>query len=127
MLPPEAHAGGVVKHVARAILLAVEEDLVKHCSQHGWYCETTIILDGVEAVARGVDLDWLVVLAPGSPTEGLAMAGSLLQGRAVDQDKNDENELWKQSRTLLKNFSQWSMTSYFHFIIIIIKDFYKSV
>jgi recombination protein RecA len=41
-------------------------------------------LDPVEAVARGVDLDWLVVLVPESLDEGLAMAGSLLQGHAVD-------------------------------------------
>ena len=41
-------------------------------------------LDPVEAVARGVRLEWLVVLTPDSLDEGLAMAGSLLQGRAVD-------------------------------------------
>ena len=41
-------------------------------------------LDPVEAVARGVRLEWLVVLAPDSLDEGLAMAGSLVQGRAVD-------------------------------------------
>ncbi|HEY7828554.1 MAG TPA: hypothetical protein VIB99_09975, partial [Candidatus Limnocylindrales bacterium] len=41
-------------------------------------------LDPVEAVARGVRLEWLVVLEPASPDEGLAMAGSLLTGRAVD-------------------------------------------
>ncbi len=41
-------------------------------------------LDPVEAVARGVNLEWLVVLEPGSPDEGLAMAGSLLAGRTVD-------------------------------------------
>jgi recombination protein RecA len=41
-------------------------------------------LDPVEAVARGVRLEWLVVLAPESLDEGLAMAGALLQGRAVD-------------------------------------------
>ena len=40
--------------------------------------------DPVEAVARGVTLDWLVVLTPGSVDEGLAMAGSLLGGRTVD-------------------------------------------
>lgn len=42
------------------------------------------MLDPVEAVARGVDLAWLVVLAPRDLDEGLAMAGALLQGRAVD-------------------------------------------
>ena len=41
-------------------------------------------LDPVEAVARGVRLEWLVILAPETLDEGLAMAGSLLQGRAVD-------------------------------------------
>ena len=41
-------------------------------------------LDPVEAVARGVRLEWLVVLQPGSPDEGVAMAGSLLAGRSVD-------------------------------------------
>ena len=41
-------------------------------------------LDPVEAVARGVRLEWLVVLEPTSLDEALAMAGALLQGRAVD-------------------------------------------
>ncbi|HEX9043789.1 MAG TPA: hypothetical protein VF802_02075 [Candidatus Limnocylindrales bacterium] len=41
-------------------------------------------LDAVEAVARGVRLEWLVVLAPAAVEEGLAMGGALLQGRAVD-------------------------------------------
>jgi recombination protein RecA len=41
-------------------------------------------LDAVEAVARGVRLEWLVVLTPKTIEEGLAMAGALLQGRAVD-------------------------------------------
>ena len=41
-------------------------------------------LDPVEAVARGVRLEWLAVLVPGSIDEALAMAGSLLQARAVD-------------------------------------------
>jgi hypothetical protein len=41
-------------------------------------------LDPVEAVARGMDLEWLAVLVPGSVDEALAMAGSLLQARAVD-------------------------------------------
>jgi RecA/RadA recombinase len=41
-------------------------------------------LDPVEAVARGVRLEWLVVLTPESLDEGMAMAGSLVQGRAVD-------------------------------------------
>jgi hypothetical protein len=41
-------------------------------------------LDPVEAVARGVELEWLVVVTPANPLEGLAIAGSLLSGRAVD-------------------------------------------
>jgi len=41
-------------------------------------------LDPVEAVARGVRLEWLVVLQPETPDEGIAMAGSLLAGRSVD-------------------------------------------
>src|SRR5215211_1914919 len=41
-------------------------------------------LDPVEAVARGVKPEWLVVLTPDDPEEGLAIAGSLLAGRAVD-------------------------------------------
>ena len=40
--------------------------------------------DPVEAVARGVILEWLIVLTPTSVDEGLAMAGSLLGGRTVD-------------------------------------------
>ena len=41
-------------------------------------------LDPVEAVARGIEPEWLVVLTPADPEEGLAIAGSLLSGRAVD-------------------------------------------
>ena len=41
-------------------------------------------LDPVEAVARGVKPEWLVVLTPADPEEGLTIAGSLLAGRAVD-------------------------------------------
>jgi RecA/RadA recombinase len=41
-------------------------------------------LDPVEAVARGIEPEWLVVLTPADPEEGLAIAGSLLAGRAVD-------------------------------------------
>ncbi len=41
-------------------------------------------LDPVEAVARGVKPEWLVVLTPADPEEGLAIAGALLAGRAVD-------------------------------------------
>jgi RecA/RadA recombinase len=41
-------------------------------------------LDPVEAVARGVSLEWLVVLAPADLEEGLSLAGALLGARAVD-------------------------------------------
>jgi RecA/RadA recombinase len=40
--------------------------------------------DPVEAVTRGVNLDWLVVITPASLDEGLSIAGSLLAGRSVD-------------------------------------------
>src|SRR4029077_10424062 len=40
--------------------------------------------DPVEAVARGIDLEWLVVITPISLDEGLTIAGSLLTGRSVD-------------------------------------------
>jgi hypothetical protein len=41
-------------------------------------------LDPVEAVDRGVRLDWLVVLTPDTLDEGLSNAGALLAGRSVD-------------------------------------------
>jgi RecA/RadA recombinase len=40
--------------------------------------------DPVEAVARGIRLEWLVVITPASLDEGLSIAGSLLAGRTVD-------------------------------------------
>ena len=40
--------------------------------------------DPVEAVSRGVRLEWLVVITPQSLDEGLSIAGSLLAGRSVD-------------------------------------------
>ena len=48
------------------------------------YLDMARSLDPVEAVARGVQLDWLVVLTPGSLEEALAMAAMLLQDRTVD-------------------------------------------
>jgi RecA/RadA recombinase len=48
------------------------------------YLDLARSLDPVEAVARGVQLEWLVVLTPADLDEGLAMAGALLQARAVD-------------------------------------------
>jgi RecA/RadA recombinase len=41
-------------------------------------------LDPVEAVARGVRLDWLIVITPETLDEGLSIAGTLLAGRSVD-------------------------------------------
>lgn len=40
--------------------------------------------DPVEAVARGVRLEWLVVLTPADLEEALALAAALLSGRTVD-------------------------------------------
>ena len=39
--------------------------------------------DPVEAVGRGVDLRWLLVIRPTDVPEGLALAGSLLSGRCL--------------------------------------------
>src|SRR6478672_4375397 len=40
--------------------------------------------DPVEAVGRGVQLEWLVLIVPATLDEGLSIAGSLLAGRSVD-------------------------------------------
>ena len=48
------------------------------------YLDMARSLDPVEAVARGVQLEWLVVLTPGSLEEALAMAAMLIQDRTVD-------------------------------------------
>ncbi len=48
------------------------------------YVDLARSLDPVEAVARGVSLEWLVVLEPASLEEALAMAGALVAGRSVD-------------------------------------------
>ena len=40
--------------------------------------------DPIEAVARGIRLEWLVIITPASLDEGLSIAGSLLAGRSVD-------------------------------------------
>jgi hypothetical protein len=37
----------------------------------------------VEAVGRGVDLRWLLIVRPGDVGEGLALAGALLSGRSL--------------------------------------------
>jgi hypothetical protein len=48
------------------------------------WLDLTQSFDPVEAVARGVSLDWLVVVTPDGLDEGLSIAGALLSGRAVD-------------------------------------------
>ncbi len=48
------------------------------------YLDLARALDPVEAVARGVQLDWLVVLTPDTLEDALAMSAMLLQDRAVD-------------------------------------------
>lgn len=40
--------------------------------------------DPLEAVSRGVELRWLLVLRPADATDGFALAGALLAGRAID-------------------------------------------
>lgn len=40
--------------------------------------------DPVEAVTRGIRLEWLVVITPASLDEGLSIAGSMLAGRSID-------------------------------------------
>jgi RecA/RadA recombinase len=40
--------------------------------------------DPLEAVSRGVDLRWLLVVRPVDAAEGFALAGALLAGRALD-------------------------------------------
>ena len=48
------------------------------------YLDMARSLDPVEAVARGVRLEWLVVLTPPSLEEALSMSAMLLQDRTVD-------------------------------------------
>ena len=48
------------------------------------YLDLARSLDPVEAVARGVRLEWLVVLTPDSLDQAVAMAAMLLQDRTVD-------------------------------------------
>jgi RecA/RadA recombinase len=48
------------------------------------YVDLARSFDPIEAVARGVRLEWLVLLTPASLDEGLSMVGALLQGRIVD-------------------------------------------
>ena len=48
------------------------------------WVDLTRSFDPVEAVARGVRLEWLVVITPETLDEGLAIGGMLLAGRSVD-------------------------------------------
>jgi len=48
------------------------------------WLDLTRAFDPVEAVGRGVDLRWLLVIRPADAQEGLSLAGSLLSGRCVD-------------------------------------------
>jgi RecA/RadA recombinase len=47
------------------------------------YLDLARAFDPVEAVGRGVDLHWLLVIRPTSIQEGLSLAGSLLSGRCL--------------------------------------------
>jgi recombination protein RecA len=47
------------------------------------YLDLARAFDPVEAVGRGVDLRWLLIVRPADPPEGFALAGSLLSGRCV--------------------------------------------
>jgi RecA/RadA recombinase len=42
------------------------------------------VFDPLDAIARGIDLQWLLVIRPSDPAEGFTLAGALLSGRAVD-------------------------------------------
>lgn len=48
------------------------------------YLDLARSFDPVEAVGRGVDLRWLLVVRPADLPEGFRLAGALLAGRAVD-------------------------------------------
>ncbi len=47
------------------------------------WLDVTRALDPVEAMGRGVDLRWLLVIRPADVMEGLALAGSLLSGHCL--------------------------------------------
>ena len=48
------------------------------------YLDLGRTFDPLEAVTRGVDLAWLLVVRAGDPVEGLRLAGALLAGRSVE-------------------------------------------
>ena len=47
------------------------------------YLDLARTFDPVDAVGRGVDLRWLLIVRPADTAEGFALAGSLLSGRCV--------------------------------------------
>jgi recombination protein RecA len=69
------------------------------------YLDLTRAFDPVEAVGRGVDLRWLLVIRPSSTQEGFSLAGSLLSGRClgllvVDLPARSPDRLGDQLRRL---------------------------
>jgi recombination protein RecA len=61
--------------------------LVAEAQAHGSvvaWLDPAHVFDPIEAVARGVDLAWLLVLRVSDVTEGLRLAGALVGGRAVE-------------------------------------------
>lgn len=84
-LPREAavaiHGDGTSGKTTLALRLAAEAQATGSLVA---YLDLARSLDPVEAAARGVRLEWLVVLTPRSIDDGLAMAGSLVGGRAID-------------------------------------------
>ncbi|MGC8633136.1 MAG: hypothetical protein ACP5VP_00455 [Candidatus Limnocylindrales bacterium] len=61
--------------------------LVAEAQAHGSvvaWLDLARVFDPIEAVARGVDLAWLLVLRASDVTEGLRLAGALVGGRAVE-------------------------------------------
>ena len=47
------------------------------------YLDLARTFDPIDAVGRGVDLRWLLIIRPADTSEGFALAGSLLSGRCV--------------------------------------------
>lgn len=48
------------------------------------YLDLGRTFDPLEAVSRGIDLRWLLVLRPANADEGFALAAALVSGRAID-------------------------------------------
>jgi RecA/RadA recombinase len=84
-LPPEASA------TIRGDLSSGKTTLALRCAAEAQargsivaYLDLARAFDPVEAVARGIDLRWLLVVRPADVPEGFGLAGALLAGRAVD-------------------------------------------